>query len=141
MNPVSLTKVKNLNRYQRKQTKLQFSNLYPKPTRKGQCRCGCKRKVRPPKRFWARKQCSDDAGEYFFLIKGYTSTVRRLVFARDAGYCAQCSVHCWHDGWEADHILEVVRGGGGCDLSNYQTLCKPCHLAKTKRLMESMRNG
>lgn len=36
--------------------------------------------------------------------------------------------------WQADHILEVVRGGGGCDLDGYQTLCVPCHSAKTARL-------
>jgi hypothetical protein len=33
--------------------------------------------------------------------------------------------------WEADHILEVVNGGGECDLGNYQTLCVPCHKKKT----------
>jgi hypothetical protein len=37
-------------------------------------------------------------------------------------------------GWDADHIHEVVRGGGQCGLENYQTLCHPCHKAKTRRL-------
>lgn len=37
--------------------------------------------------------------------------------------------------WEADHILEVVRGGTS-DLANLQTLCVPCHKAKTKRLAQ-----
>jgi 5-methylcytosine-specific restriction endonuclease McrA len=36
--------------------------------------------------------------------------------------------------WEADHILEVVRGGGGCGLENFQTLCCECHKAKTGKL-------
>ena len=36
--------------------------------------------------------------------------------------------------WDADHILEVVNGGGLCGLENYQTLCHPCHKAKTARL-------
>lgn len=35
--------------------------------------------------------------------------------------------------WEADHIREVVRGGTS-ELANLQTLCCPCHKAKTKRL-------
>lgn len=35
------------------------------------------------------------------------------------------------DLWEADHIVQVVRGGGQCGLSNYQTLCLVCHSAKT----------
>lgn len=39
-----------------------------------------------------------------------------------------------NSGWDADHILEVVNGGGQCGLENYQTLCHPCHKAKTKRL-------
>lgn len=36
--------------------------------------------------------------------------------------------------WEADHIVEVVRGGGLRGLENYQTLCVPCHKAKTRKL-------
>jgi len=40
--------------------------------------------------------------------------------------------------WDADHILEVVNGGGLCDLSNYQTLCHPCHKAKTARLARDL---
>ena len=36
--------------------------------------------------------------------------------------------------WDADHILEVVNGGGLCGLDNYQTLCHPCHKAKTAKL-------
>jgi len=33
--------------------------------------------------------------------------------------------------WNADHILEVVEGGGECDLGGYQTLCVPCHKKKS----------
>ncbi len=33
--------------------------------------------------------------------------------------------------WEADHIIEV-RDGGSNELSNFQTLCIPCHKIKTK---------
>lgn len=36
--------------------------------------------------------------------------------------------------WDADHILPVVKGGGGCGLENYRTLCQPCHKAATKKL-------
>lgn len=36
--------------------------------------------------------------------------------------------------WQADRILEVVRGGGGLGLDNYQTLCTACHNRKSKRL-------
>lgn len=33
--------------------------------------------------------------------------------------------------WDADHILAVKDGGGQCALGNIQTLCLPCHRAKT----------
>ena len=35
--------------------------------------------------------------------------------------------------WEADHIIERVRGGANTP-ENGQTLCLPCHKAKTARL-------
>jgi 5-methylcytosine-specific restriction endonuclease McrA len=35
--------------------------------------------------------------------------------------------------WEADHIQEVIRGGQN-RLENLQTLCVPCHKAKTRRM-------
>lgn len=35
--------------------------------------------------------------------------------------------------WQADHIVEVADGGGGCDLDNIQTLCHWCHAAKSGR--------
>lgn len=34
-------------------------------------------------------------------------------------------------GWDADHIHPVEHGGGSCGLDNLQTLCHPCHKAKT----------
>lgn len=46
--------------------------------------------------------------------------------------------------WDADHIVPVVEGGGGCGLDNYRTLCVPCHKKETKalagRLAEARRN-
>ncbi len=34
--------------------------------------------------------------------------------------------------WDADHIVPVRHGGGGCGLSGMQTLCSACHLKLTK---------
>ena len=36
--------------------------------------------------------------------------------------------------WEADHIVPVVEGGGGCGLDNYRTLCRRCHVEATAEL-------
>jgi 5-methylcytosine-specific restriction endonuclease McrA len=36
--------------------------------------------------------------------------------------------------WEADHIMPVVEGGGGCGLDNIRTLCVPCHRRETAAL-------
>lgn len=36
--------------------------------------------------------------------------------------------------WEADHIVAVVDGGGGCGLDGYATRCIPCHRRKTSAL-------
>jgi len=36
--------------------------------------------------------------------------------------------------WDADHVVEVVKGGGECGLDNMQTLCLWCHREKTARL-------
>ena len=43
---------------------------------------------------------------------------------RDLGFVPQRSL------WELDHIVPLVDGGSH-DLDNLQTLCTPCHKAKT----------
>lgn len=40
--------------------------------------------------------------------------------------------------WEMDHIVPVVRGGGGCDLSNLRVLCRPCHRTVTRELKQAL---
>ena len=37
------------------------------------------------------------------------------------------------DFWQADHKHAVADGGGESSLDNFQTLCTPCHTAKTTR--------
>jgi len=41
--------------------------------------------------------------------------------------------------WDADHILPVVEGGGGCDLDNIRTLCLICHRKVTVELRERLK--
>jgi 5-methylcytosine-specific restriction protein A len=42
--------------------------------------------------------------------------------------------------WEADHILPVCEGGGGCGLENIRTLCRCCHKKATKALAGRRKN-
>ncbi len=41
---------------------------------------------------------------------------------------------CQHPLWQADHIVAVTMGGGGCGLDNMRTLCLPCHRKETGKL-------
>jgi 5-methylcytosine-specific restriction endonuclease McrA len=43
------------------------------------------------------------------------------------------------DFWQADHIVAVAEGGGGCGLENLRTLCVPCHAGETERLRARLR--
>jgi len=45
------------------------------------------------------------------------------------------------DFWQADHILAVAEGGGGCGLENLRTLCTPCHKIETDNLRHRLRLG
>ena len=95
------------------------------------------------------------------------SYLRDRTLARDRGICAQCGVDTiseWNhlkrqrgtgrtrglakwglksmnrkSLWDADHILPVVEGGGGCDLDNIRTLCLICHRKVTVELRERLK--
>ena len=54
--------------------------------------------------------------------------IRRAVFERDNYECRVC--HSRAGPLECDHIRPVHRGGSD-ELSNLQTLCRTCHIAKT----------
>ena len=63
-----------------------------------------------------------------------------------AGVKRDLALEEWTPGrslWEADHILEVADGGGGCSLTNLATRCVWCHRAKSalsrKRRAEARR--
>jgi len=46
--------------------------------------------------------------------------------------------------WEADHVKEITDGGDPFEVDNMQTLCVPCHRAKTAhscRLRAQKRRG
>lgn len=43
--------------------------------------------------------------------------------------------------WDADHVVPVVKGGGGCGLENLRTLCGGCHQKATNELRRELRGG
>lgn len=74
------------------------------------------------------------------------------LFYRIMGVCKgtparKCGEHCLspvcrmlrEQLWEMDHIIPVVEGGGLCALSNYRTLCKPCHKVQTAALAKRLK--
>jgi hypothetical protein len=42
------------------------------------------------------------------------------------------------DRWQMDHVRPIAEGGGKCGLENLQTLCTPCHRAKTSALCREL---
>lgn len=65
--------------------------------------------------------------------------LKRLAEARRKRLHAELRAAGWHgvekrkasNMWQADHILPVQHGGGGCGLENIQSLCTLCHKRKT----------
>lgn len=55
--------------------------------------------------------------------------VRRLVLIRDGYRCVKCQKA---GRLEVDHVKPLNKGGDAWDLANLQTLCRGCHIAKTK---------
>lgn len=122
-----------IDKYKRYQKNFVVTELYPHRN-DGLCRCGCGVKLTGRKTSWASENCSGKALNHFHVIQGVGSIIRQQLFRRDGGQCCNCGKVCAEDEWDADHIIEVKNGGGGCGLENLQTLCKTCHKAKTKQM-------
>ena len=106
---------------------LQIAEAYPTPS-PGICACGCRRVLRGRRRRWASDDCGDFAYWALGIHRGHSSTIRYVVGLRDKGICAECGTKTARWGsWEADHIVAVLEGGGGCGLDGFQTLCWECH--------------
>lgn len=120
-----------INRFQRYQKGMRIADLFPVRS-DGLCACGCGRPLPPRKRRWFDKSCLRQALRTYYLIKGDTKVIREELYKRDQGKCRRCGMRVKF--WEADHILSVCEGGGGCGLENFQTLCARCHSIKTAAL-------
>lgn len=119
-----MCEIDKYNRYQRNVNLADFT-----PNISNLCGCGCGVELTGRKTRWASTSCADKAYNYFSIIKGNVSAIRRALFLSDMGYCRLCGAY--DSNWEADHIIPVFQGGGACDLSNFQTLCSSCHKEKT----------
>lgn len=120
-----------LDPFKRYQTSLTMEKFFPKRI-DGKCSCGCGAELLGLKRKWSSDQCRKAALRQFHIIKGDVDVIRESLFELDKGVCRICGFK--DSKWEADHILPVSKGGGGCTISNFQTLCGECHQEKTSRL-------
>jgi 5-methylcytosine-specific restriction protein A len=112
--------------------------------------------------------CSEWCVEQWRL-RSDMSYLRERTLQRDRGVCGQCGVDTISEWshirrqrgsartralakwglrsitrkslWDADHIVPVVEGGGGCDLENIRTLCLICHRKATIELRDRMKRG
>lgn len=119
-----------INRSLRYQKGMTVENIFP--TQKGICSCGCGEQLPERKRKWFSDKCRINALNHFYVVKGDTQVIRENLYSRDQGFCQCCGVH--DKFWEADHIIPIHKGGGGCTIENLQTLCRDCHKEKTIRL-------
>ena len=55
--------------------------------------------------------------------------LRRKVFERDGYRCCICKRA---GRLECDHVKPLKRGGAKYDMANLQTLCRSCHIRKTR---------
>jgi 5-methylcytosine-specific restriction endonuclease McrA len=73
--------------------------------------------------------------EYKLLF--WPSSTRRAVWRRDKSVCAGCGAKCLYPlEWHMDHIKPLIAANGDISywqLPNLQTLCTPCHTAKTSQ--------
>lgn len=67
--------------------------------------------------------------------------IRQRVLLRDRGLCVACRAQGLVTvATEVDHIVPLSEGGGDNE-SNLQSLCKPCHDAKSAEDGERRRGG
>jgi len=126
--------------YSRYQRNVSIKDMFPNEV-KGICACGCDKELTGKRTRWATEDCSNFPVEVYFIIVGRADFVRSYL---DRYYGYKCSnPHC-NSGkidLDADHIIGVKHGGGGCWLGNYQYLCKPCHRSKTNEDFGWNKNG
>lgn len=64
----------------------------------------------------------------------YAVSIRLVRWLRRFGFKLNSDMRSVSSLWQADHIVPVCEGGGGCGLGNFRTLCTPCHKGQTRQL-------
>lgn len=122
--------MRGIDPFRRYQVGLALADLFP-AVESRVCRCGCGAALPPRRRSWATDACVTRAVRTLLVVKGDTGAIRAALLARDGGVCRACGVECGPKEWQADHIVPVHQGGGGCGLDGFQTLCRWCHTSKS----------
>lgn len=92
----------------------------------------CQTETPGPRRTFCGESCIHE-----WKIRTNPGYVRQQVFKRDQGVCAACGKD--RHQWQADHIVPVAEGGGGCGLDGYRTLCTKCHQLETNALRRRLK--
>lgn len=75
---------------------------------------------------WLSKGSKQHSKQYRYI----SASVKRAVWDRDEGMCVDCDSD---QNLHFDHIIPVVRGGGG-HIQNVQILCADCNLRKSSKI-------
>lgn len=80
---------------------------------------------------WLSKKQKEKWVEIFATLPGCPVSVQQYCSMAHQGAMWLRDWLARRSFWQADHHIEVVDGGFGCDLNNIITLCKLCHDRKT----------
>jgi 5-methylcytosine-specific restriction endonuclease McrA len=110
-------------------TRLGWAAVFPKRPDKT-CRCGCGAAVET--RQWASDDCEKGALFAYWYWKGDPTAIEWGLWRRDGGVCFRCheQVPGGRKGpWHGHHVVAVAKGGARLGLSNFISVCIPCHKA------------
>ena len=94
----------------------------------------CGRELRSHRTPYCSRRCQwKFHGHYFW------DSARSYVLLRDRYVCQVCGTRRRARELDVDHIVEIARGGAALEYSNLQTVCRPCHRAKTRAFRQSRR--
>ncbi|MDB5261873.1 MAG: endonuclease, partial [Adhaeribacter sp.] len=105
-----------------------FPDMFP-DRQDGFCSCGCGSALTGRRRRWSSDDCTKFATTVWAIIDGQAGVFEYYVAKYQGRKCAGCGSR---RDLKVDHVMPVKHGGGGCWLSNFQLLCHPCHVNKTK---------